>query len=156
MPAARICRVVPEGQQLRKHKRGASHERGSGKRAGRAQNSATGDIVKDLQRLVTQHFQLFGQEIKQELKEAGSAALSLGTGAGLTAMAGLLGIQAVVHILHAVTRLPLWACYAIVAGVLGGAGATFITSGTKQAADVTLVPRQTMSALKEEFTGSPG
>lgn len=117
-------------------------------------SSLTEGILSDVGNLIAQHFDLLGTELKQELKDVGSAALSLGTGTGAAALAGMLGTVAVVELVHDVSRLPRWACYGLAAGLLGAAGAGLLTAGVKQAGKIDLIPRQTAQVLKEELAGS--
>jgi hypothetical protein len=83
-------------------------------------------IIDDIRKLVGEHVDLLRTEVKQELRQAGTAAASLGTGAGLAALGGVMGTLMVVHLLHRATRLPLWACYGLVGGALGGGGARLL------------------------------
>jgi hypothetical protein len=116
--------------------------------------AAAEGTVSDLQKLIAQHFDLLRSEMKQGLTDAKDAAVSISTGAGSIALAGALGTLAVVHLLQRITRLPLWACYGLVAGGLGAAGTGMVCRGARQAREVDLLPRQTAEVLKQEFTGS--
>lgn len=111
-------------------------------------------IISDVGDLIAQHVNLLRSELKEDLKEAKTAALSFGGGAGATALAGIVGSVAVAELLHSATRLPKWACYGTVAGLLGAAGAGLFALGARQAADIDLVPRDTVQTLKEELTGT--
>ncbi|HEY1380674.1 MAG TPA: phage holin family protein [Gemmataceae bacterium] len=109
-------------------------------------------ILADVEQLLGQHYDLLRQEIKDELAKAAGAGLAVTTGAGATAVGGLLGVLAAVHLLHKATGLPLWLCYALTGGVLAGAGGGLIAAGAKQAAGIDLVPRQTIEAVREDVT----
>jgi uncharacterized membrane protein required for colicin V production len=107
-------------------------------------------IVSDGQRLIEQQLTLLRREIESALRQARNAVISMAIGAGITAVGGLLLLAMVVHLLHAYTNLPLWACYGLVGGVLVAAGALLLVLGGKEAADVhILAPPQTTEALKE-------
>jgi hypothetical protein len=108
-------------------------------------------IINDIQKLVGEHIDLLREEVKGEVRQAATAAASLGTGAGLTALGGVLGTLMVVHLLHRTTRLPLWACYGLVGGTVGGLGAGLLYSGGREAAGLRLLPRQTVRAVREDF-----
>jgi len=110
------------------------------------------EIVHDTERLIGQHFELLRSELKQELRQAKDAAVSMGAGAGLVATGGILGTLMAVHGLHKATGLPLWGCYGLVGGLLGAAGAGLMARGWQAAAGLELPPPQTMAALKENFT----
>ncbi len=125
---------------------GTSTEQGIG---GLAQGA-----LADVEKLIGQHIDLLRRDLKEELCRVKGAAFSLAGGAGVSAVGGLLGILALVHALHAATRLPLWACYGLVGGVLGGTGAALLRHGARQAADVHLVPPRTASVLREELAGA--
>ncbi len=51
-------------------------------------------------------------------------------------------------------RWPLWACYGLVAGVLGRTGAALLATGAREAADVQVVPHRTAEVLREELAGA--
>jgi Putative Actinobacterial Holin-X, holin superfamily III len=110
------------------------------------------EIVADSQKLISQQIELLRLELLGELQKAKNAAFSLGAGLGLVAAGGLLSTQMLVRLLHRSTRLPLWACYGVVAGLLGAAGAKLIHSGGKEIDDLHLLPPpQTAEALKENL-----
>jgi len=109
-------------------------------------------IVADVERLVGQQLELFRGEVNQQLREARSAAASGAVGAGLVAVGGVLSTQMVVHAVQRATRLPLWASYGLVGGLLGGAGLAQLNRARRQAAGVRLtVPPQTAQTLKENM-----
>jgi hypothetical protein len=54
-----------------------------------------------------------------------------------------------VHLLYALTGLPLWGCYAIVGGVLLSAGLIILYTGKKTAEEIKVVPEETVETLKE-------
>jgi hypothetical protein len=108
-------------------------------------------IVNDAETLIGQQFELLRGEIRQELGQAGVAALAMGSGAVLMATGGALAALMAVHGLHRATRLPLWACYGLLGGALGGVGFELLAAGRRRAAGVPLMPRQTVEALKENI-----
>jgi Putative Actinobacterial Holin-X, holin superfamily III len=110
------------------------------------------EIVSDSQKLINQQIELLRLELLGELQKAKNAAFSVSAGLGLVAAGGLLSTQMLVRLLHRSTRLPLWACYGILAGLLGVAGAKLIDSGGKGIGDLQLIPPpQTAEALKENL-----
>ncbi len=115
----------------------------------------TQGVLDDIEKLIGQHFDMLRSEMKDGMREVQKATVSLGTGVGATALGGILGSLALVHLLHKAAGLPLWACYAAVGGTFSAAGAGLLATGARQAAEVTLFPRRTTETLKEEITGSP-
>jgi hypothetical protein len=118
------------------------------------------ELIQDAEKLIGQHFQLFRSEVLQELDRAKNAALSMGAGGGLVAAGGVLSTLMVVHALHEATGLPLWSCYGLVGGLLGGVGAALLARGRKEATNVQLLPpprtaeavQENLSWLKEQVT----
>jgi hypothetical protein len=108
-------------------------------------------VVRDAETLIGLQFDLLRSEVRQELRQARDAALSLGGGAAFIGTGGVLAAFAAVHALHRATRLPLWACYGAVGGLLGAAGAGLMAAGLHQAAGVRVVPPQTLEALEENL-----
>jgi len=123
------------------------------------QQSASSDLsqlaegtIRDVEKLIGQHFDLLKSELKEEIVKARDAAVGVGAGAGAAALGGILGTLMLVHLLQRVTRLPLWACYGAVGGSLGLLGTASIGAGVRRASHLSLVPRQTGEVLKEELT----
>ena len=108
-------------------------------------------IAQDAERLVELHVDLLRSELRQSAAEAAPALASLGAGAGLAAVGGLLGSLAVVHGLQRATRMPLWTCYSLVGGVLGAVGAGLLGSGGRRLSGVSLVPYETLATLQEDL-----
>jgi len=109
-----------------------------------------GLIVHDVENLLDQHARLLRSELRQGLRAAPPALASIGAGASLAAIGGGLGVLMLVHGLQRSTRLPLWSCYGLVGGACAALGAGLISSGTRKAAGLTLVPRETARALRED------
>jgi hypothetical protein len=112
--------------------------------------------LADIEKLIGQHLDLLRSDLKEEFSKAKTAGLSLAGGAGLSSLGGLLGVLALVHGLHALTRLPLWACYGLIGTALGVGGATFLRTGTQQAADIQVVPQRTTEVLRHKLSGAAG
>jgi hypothetical protein len=88
-------------------------------------------------------------EIHGEIRKATSASIALGAGIGLAALGGLLFIIAVVHLLQAVTDLPLWACYGIVGGACAVGGLVALYMGKQRISQIDIVPQHTVATAKE-------
>jgi len=109
-----------------------------------------GLIVHDVENLLDQHARLLRSELRQGLRAAPPALASIGAGASLAAIGGGLGVLMLVHGLQRSTRLPLWSCYGLVGGTFAALGAGLMASGTHKAAGLTLMPRETARALRED------
>lgn len=110
-----------------------------------------GAIARDAAQLVEQHAQLLKAELSEGLHDSAAAAAAVAAGAGLVAAGGVMGSMMLVHGLHRASRMPLWGCYGIVGGVLATVGLRLLGSGARRAGSVTLVPRETLAALREDF-----
>ena len=109
-------------------------------------------LAADFRRLLGRQADLLRAELGQELRRAGHASLNVALGGGLGAASGLLSGFALAHLLHRVTRLPLWACYGGAAGACGAAAAALVKGGVDQLSNVRLVPPETTAALGENLT----
>jgi hypothetical protein len=108
-------------------------------------------IAHDADRLLGLHADLLRSEFRQIAAQASPALVSIGAGAGLTLTGGLLGSLMLVHGLHRTTRLPLWGCYGLVGGLLGTIGVGLVVRGRRRLSGVSLVPRETLATLREDF-----
>jgi uncharacterized membrane protein YidH (DUF202 family) len=112
-----------------------------------------GTLIKgafqDLERLATQHIQLFKTEMTKDVTRAGEGLVALVIGLNVLFIGGLLLAFAAVHGLwHA--GLPLWAGFLII-GVLvciGGGVALFLAQNRFKAA--TPVAEKSIQALEED------
>ncbi len=125
----------------------------------RQQNSGAGlssvaqGVLNDFEKLLGQHIDLLRAEFKQDLAQARNAVIALSAGAGTTALGGILGTLAGVHLLQRLTGWPLWFCYALVGGSLGLLGTGLIGTGMKQVSEIDLVPKETIGTVKRELAG---
>ena len=109
-------------------------------------------LWQDLKTLAAQEVRLATHEVRQELGKAKSAAVSLAIGIGLVAVGGLLLILMFVHLLQALTDLPLWACYAIVGGAIAGTGAWLVFKAKTTVEGIHVVPIRTLHTMKENVS----
>src|SRR5690242_12014777 len=91
-------------------------------------------IVDDAEKLIGQHFDLLRHELRQEVERAESLAVSVGAGAGLLALGGVFAAHTAAHLLHRAGRLPLWASYGVVGGLLGASGLGLLANARRQGA----------------------
>jgi hypothetical protein len=110
-----------------------------------------GPIVHEAERLLGLHADLLRSELRRTAAEVSPALVSIGAGVGLVAAGGLLGSLMLVHGLHRTTRMPLWGCFGLVGGLLGTIGVGLAGMGTRRLSDVSLLPRETMSTLREDL-----
>lgn len=112
--------------------------------------SLLGGIVSDLQTLIRQEMALAKSEMVKEWDKAKTAAGSMATGAGVLALGGFFLCVTIVCVLTEVAGLPWWASFLIVGGVLTAVGAALFFIGRSRAAEVHVVPPQTVETLKED------
>jgi hypothetical protein len=111
--------------------------------------SLFGGIVSDIQTLVRQEIALAKVEMIREWDKAKIAAGSMAAGAAFLALGGLLLGLTVVCVLHEVAGLPWWASFLIIGGAFTGLGAVLFYTGRNRAAQVNVIPPQTVETLKE-------
>jgi hypothetical protein len=124
---------------------GAAHEIRHGKGSQRLRTSFTslvGDLASDANELLRQEVALAKLEVQYELRKAKKVAMALGVGIGVPILGGILLMLMVVHLLAALTVVPLWGCYGIVGSalvVLGGVGLAVALATAKK---LGVVPRE--------------
>ena len=106
-------------------------------------------LMNDVLTLLRQEVALAKHELRAELRNVILAVVSLGAGGGVAAIGGLLLILMLVHLLQALTGLPLWACYGIVGGLFAGVGGVLLVLGQRKLARMRLVPQDTVETMKE-------
>jgi hypothetical protein len=110
--------------------------------------SLVSGIVTDFQRLLRQEMNLARTEVRQEWDKAKTAAETLGVGAAVLGIGGLLLCFMFVYLIN-YFGVPLWGCYGIVAGVVLLTGVVLAGTGYARAKSVHVVPPQTAQTLKE-------
>jgi hypothetical protein len=106
-------------------------------------------LMHDAMALLRQEMALAKHELRAELWQIILAVMSLGVGGGIAAIGGLLLILMLVHLLQALTALPLWACYGIVGGLFAVVGGVLLMLGKQKLAHMHLVPQDTAETMKE-------
>lgn len=104
-------------------------------------------LMHDGQTLLRQEVALATHEIRIELRRTIRAVMFLGLGIGIAAIGGWLLILMVVHLLHALTAVPLWACYGIVGGLFATSGIVLLVLGKQKLAHVHLMPQATVKTM---------
>jgi hypothetical protein len=119
-------------------------------------------IVDDLRELVKKEIRLAQEEIKEDLRRARNASMFWFAGVGVLCLSAVPLIFMLVHALHTATSpagsdpasVPLWACYAIVAALLGIVGYIMVIAGQKRFERVTdVVDKQIRAVTKEAPNG---
>lgn len=107
-------------------------------------------IISDMRNLFVQELRLAKLEIGEDIRRVKSAVAVLALGGAILGLGAMLLVLMLVHLLDAVTDLPLWGAYGVVGGVLLGIGIVTLIAGTKKAEHVGFVPEETAEAIKED------
>jgi hypothetical protein len=112
-----------------------------------------GGIIEDAEKLIEQQFELLKLDVRKDIQRAKDATVLLGAGVGVLAAAGLLLLFMLVHLLFwlAGPQLPLWACFAIVGGVLAIIGGVVLYLGKQKLDTLNIVPEESTKGLKENL-----
>jgi len=108
-----------------------------------------GGIINDARDLMVHQLTMAKLEMQGELRKTKNAVISLGIGVGVAAVGGILLILMLVHLLDALTDIPLWGCYGIVGAVFAIVGGVLLITGKNKASEIDVVPEQTVETLKE-------
>ena len=108
-----------------------------------------GGIANDVKDLLVQELALTTLEVHDTLRRAKSAAIALGLGIGVVAIGGMLLMLMLVHVLAALTVVPLWGCYGIVGSALVVLGAVLLAAGKTKTEELDVVPQRTLDTMKE-------
>jgi hypothetical protein len=108
-----------------------------------------GGIVNDAKELLVQEVALTKLKVRDELRKAKTAALTLGIGIGVAAVGGTLLCVMLVQVLAVFTELPLWGCYGLVGSGLVVLGGVVLAVGKTTAEEPDVVPQPTVETRKE-------
>ena len=106
-------------------------------------------LMHDAQRLLQQEVALAKYEIRVETRKIILAVMALGLGIVIAAVGGGLLILMLVHLLHTLTVLPLWACYGIIGGLFAVVGIVLLVLGKQKLARIHLIPQETVGTMRE-------
>lgn len=111
-------------------------------------------IVSDAQTLLRQQVVMLRSEFKEDMRRTKEAAKYIGLGATVAAVGGLFLVVSLVYLLLELTapRLPEWACWAIVGGVLVGGGLIAMYVGKRIFESFNPLPDKTVNALQENVS----
>jgi|SRR5690242_5963360 protein-S-isoprenylcysteine O-methyltransferase Ste14 len=107
-------------------------------------------ITDDFQQLIRQQVTLVRQEIQEDLRKSKEGAIAFALGAGAAAVSVILIAFTVVYAL-AVTSLPMWACFAIVAAIFVVLAAVLIMAGKQKFDSIRPMENQAVQGLRENL-----
>lgn len=109
-------------------------------------------IVNDAQVLFKQQIALFRAEIREDFRKTRRASFIMGAGLGVALLGVLLLSFMLVYLLNWLAPdLAMWACYAIVGGVLLAGGAGLFYAGLSEFNSFNPLPDQSLNALEENL-----
>jgi len=111
--------------------------------------SLLGGIANDAAELLLREVALTKLEVQYELRKAKTAAIALSIGIGTIATGGILLMLMLVHVLAALTVVPLWGCYGIVGSALVVLGGVLLAAGKTKADERDVVPQRKVERIKE-------
>jgi len=121
--------------------------------------SLLGGIISDFGDLIRQEIRFAKAEVKSDLSKTREAVSILAVGIGIASVSGMLLVWMLVYLLHWLTipagdvldpaKLPLWACFGIVGGILGVIGGITIQTGRGKLQSNNPLPDQTVENVKE-------
>ena len=107
-------------------------------------------IVDDVQDLTKQQFALLKQELKEDMRKTGQAAMPMAVGLPIAFVGVLILAIALSQLLDWVfPALPLWLAYGIVGVVFTVAGVGLFLAGQKKIESFNPLPDRSLEALKE-------
>jgi len=118
-------------------------------------------IVNDVGTLIKQEVRFARKEIESDLNKVRNGAVILGIGVAAGLVGFLLLSLMFVHLLHWAnlpadrvdpSRLPLWACFAIMSAIFLVAGTAFGMVGASRLARVNPLPDQTVQNVQENVS----
>ena len=123
--------------------------KGSQHNSGTSFTSLVGDLASDANELLRQEVALTKLEVQYELRKAKTTAMTLGVGIGVPILGGILLLLMVVHLLAALTVVPLWGCYGIVGSGLVVLGGVLLAVSKATAKKLGVVPQGTAERINE-------
>lgn len=107
-------------------------------------------IIIDAKKLIKQQLALLRHEVKDDLRKAREAGLSLLWGSVIALVGSILLALMVIQLLSwSAPELPLWACYGIVGAPITALGGILYFAGIQKFKSFNPMPDQSVQALKE-------
>jgi hypothetical protein len=107
-------------------------------------------LLGDIRDLLAAELKVARTEIGEDIQKTKGALTALGIGLVILAISVGLLLLMVVHLLHAITNLPLWASYGIVGVVVAAVGIGLLIVAKNKGQGVDFAPEQTVAAVKED------
>ena len=107
-------------------------------------------VLDDCRTLIRQEYRLLKDEVSTELSELKAAIVAFAIGLLLLGASALLFLQAVVHLLHELAGLPLWASYGIFCLLTLAGSVLCMKIGRGTARTFNPIPIRTIHSLKED------
>ena len=107
------------------------------------------DVLKDMRHLVAQEVALAKDEFIEKLVSMKQGVLLLCLAVAIMGMSGLLFMIMLVYLLHAMSELPLWSCYALIGAAMALVGWMLLSTGSRRLRAVSLMPIKTIETMKE-------
>jgi hypothetical protein len=107
--------------------------------------------INDIRDLFRHEVTLARVEIRQEVANARSAAIKLGTASVVLLFAAIFLLAALAHGLNALFDMPVWAGFTIVGGLLAITGGVVLALAMSNLKTVKPVPERTVQTMKENI-----
>jgi uncharacterized membrane protein YqjE len=118
-------------------------------------NSSWSDLLSgifiDVAKLLAQELELAKLELQEDIQRAKGYFALLVIGGSMAAIGLLFLLLMAAFLLNTGTRLPLWACFGIIGGVIFIVGAGLLVAGKIKNSEVDFVPQRSAEAVKEDF-----
>lgn len=106
-------------------------------------------VLGDMRQLVVQEVALAKDELLEKIIAMKQVAILLGAALVILATAAILLMVMLVHLLRAISDLPLWGCYGIVGGTLAACGWALLATAKRRLRNISVAPTQTIETVKE-------
>jgi len=105
----------------------------------------------DAAKLLAQELELAKLELQQDIERTKAYIALLMIGGALATMGLVFLLVMAAFLLNAGTRLPLWACFGIIGGVIFVLGAVLLVTAKTKNARIDFIPQRSAEAIKEDF-----
>jgi hypothetical protein len=111
--------------------------------------SLIGGIVTEVQELSRQQLALLKAEVANDIRQTREVAVSWAAAIALAVVGALMLCLMLVYLLNYAIEWPLFACFGVVGLVMAAIGAGLFYAGKKKLDSFSLVPTESIHALKE-------